>query len=314
MTHTLPEQETSIEVGHWDQDLAVDLNWHRNGNRLHVFFAHLAPDGSNLREDLIARVCRNAAATDISDIRFYEYQTSDARILWVRDVPLKPESGGQLPIQIRPATPSDRPRLIAIQAAAIAAQCRSHYTASQTNALLASKAVFRYAGERVFMAVVAEPPGGDVIVGFIALSKHGGVVQGLFVDPPYFRRGIGRQLLACVEAEALLTDRRRLWVTSALNAEAFYRAQGFTGAQSSSTVANGCSIPTIAMYKSLIPPNFPTRSTHDGAGRSQHLLLLGWFLFGWVAALILSMLGTTAPPLWVFATLLALGFWGRRVS
>ncbi|MEO0947740.1 MAG: GNAT family N-acetyltransferase [Cyanobacteria bacterium J06641_5] len=310
MTHTLSEQEALMEVNRWGQGLAMDLNWHRDGDRLHVFFARTTARGGNPREDLIARVCRTVLTSHISSIRFYEYQKPDARILWVRDVPFNPQAKGQGPIQIRPATPGDRPRLIAIQAAAIDVQCRPHYTTDQTRALLASKATFRHAGERVFVAIAADSLIGEVIVGFIALSRHGGFVQGLFVDPLYFRQGIGCQLLACAEAEALLAKQQQLWVMSALNAVAFYQAQGFARLETCDVVARGHRIPTVSMRKPLIPLNFPTRATHTAVRKSQDLQLLGWLAFGWATALVLAMLGILVAPLWVLAVLLALGFWG----
>lgn len=213
-------------------------------------------------------------------------------------------------VQIRPATLGDRPRLVAIQTAAIAAQCQPHYTAAQMAALLTDKAVFRYSDERVFVAIAANRGVEEAVVGFIALSQRGNSIQGLFVAPQYFRQGIGRQLLAYLEAEALLTDRRHLLVMSALNAEAFYRAQGFVRVKASNTFACGCSIPAVAMRKLLPAPAAPRHSARPPFRQSQHLLLLGWFLLGGTLALGLAIVGTAVSPSGVLMALLALGFLG----
>lgn len=72
--------------------------------------------------------------------------------------------------------------------------------------------------------VVARCDGRVVGFGFIAKDSE---LQGLYVHPDYGRRGIGASIFAALEQEAIGLGLSHLKVSASLNAEAFYRKQGF---------------------------------------------------------------------------------------
>lgn len=75
---------------------------------------------------------------------------------------------------------------------------------------------------------VAERKG--TIVGFATLIAHDGndaELEGLFVEPEEWRKGIGRALVRHVEREAAAWGASRLHVLANRNALAFYEAIGF---------------------------------------------------------------------------------------
>lgn len=71
----------------------------------------------------------------------------------------------------------------------------------------------------------------DVIVGFATIAAHEGndaELEGIFVDPLHWRKGIGTALLRQVEREALAWGASRLHVVANPNAVDFYIAAGFS--------------------------------------------------------------------------------------
>jgi len=66
---------------------------------------------------------------------------------------------------------------------------------------------------------------GNVVVG--TASLEGEVVRSVFVDPDRHRQGIGRLLMAELEAVARNAGAVRMVVPSSLTAQAFYLALGF---------------------------------------------------------------------------------------
>jgi GNAT superfamily N-acetyltransferase len=76
--------------------------------------------------------------------------------------------------------------------------------------------------------VVAESTG--QLLGFaVVLNRDDGDAEldGLFVDPPQWRKGIGRALLTQAERIATADGATRLWVTANTRALEFYGACGF---------------------------------------------------------------------------------------
>lgn len=76
--------------------------------------------------------------------------------------------------------------------------------------------------------IVAERDG--ALLGFAALLLRAdgeGELDGLFVDPPFWRGGVGAKLTAGAEALAARDGARVLHVLANPNAIAFYRAYGF---------------------------------------------------------------------------------------
>lgn len=69
------------------------------------------------------------------------------------------------------------------------------------------------------------------IVGFATIITHEGddaELEGIFVEPSEWRRGIGRRLVQAIEREAEAWGANRLHVIANPDATAFYEALGFT--------------------------------------------------------------------------------------
>lgn len=82
------------------------------------------------------------------------------------------------------------------------------------------------ANNEVFVAEIA-----GRIVGFATIVAHEGndaELEGLFVEPALWRKGIGRALVQQVEREAMAWGASRLHVMANQNALGFYTAMGFS--------------------------------------------------------------------------------------
>jgi N-acetylglutamate synthase-like GNAT family acetyltransferase len=72
---------------------------------------------------------------------------------------------------------------------------------------------------------------GDRILGFATIIPREGndaELEGIFVEPSDWRKGIGRALLHQIEREAQAWGANRLHVIASPNVEGFYSAAGFT--------------------------------------------------------------------------------------
>jgi GNAT superfamily N-acetyltransferase len=82
------------------------------------------------------------------------------------------------------------------------------------------------ANNEVFVAEI-----GDRIVGFATIVAHDGndaELEGLFVEPADWRKGIGTALVRQIEREAHAWGASRLHVIANRNVRGFYEASGFT--------------------------------------------------------------------------------------
>lgn len=92
------------------------------------------------------------------------------------------------------------------------------------------------------------------IAGFAALNVGNAEVDAVFVAPDQGRRGLGRLLLAELEAEAIRAGLRTLGLSASLNAVAFYRATGYHALRDDSyTTSAGVTIACVRMEKQLTP-------------------------------------------------------------
>ncbi len=69
---------------------------------------------------------------------------------------------------------------------------------------------------------------GRAIVGYGALDPESREVEAVFVLPSYGGRGIGRALLAALEAMAVQVGLKSLHLSASLNAVCFYKSAGYT--------------------------------------------------------------------------------------
>lgn len=147
-------------------------------------------------------------------------------------------------IAIETARPDQRAGLIDLQRRASLAHD------AYREALLAHPEAVDLPAEQIADGSVLVAEGDGAIVGFIAVLPLGdgqGELDGLFVDPGHWRKGIGRMLLAAGEAQMRGQGVRLLTVIAAPEAEAFYAANGFITVGPEATQFG----PALRMHKSL---------------------------------------------------------------
>jgi GNAT superfamily N-acetyltransferase len=128
-------------------------------------------------------------------------------------------------VEIRDGQPADVPRLEALQlrASLVWEDDRENLTANPAAVTVPSAAV---TDGRVRVALC-----GAEIAGFsLVLPLRASVCEldGLFVDPRFMRRGIGRALVADLVARARVEGATRLTLDANPHAAAFYEAAGFS--------------------------------------------------------------------------------------
>ena len=90
---------------------------------------------------------------------------------------------------------------------------------------------------------------GGQLVGVASLD--GDRVRNVFVSADMQRRGIGRTLMARIEAKARDNGEKTIYLHSALSAQSFYEALGFTAKAPIDRELNGIPLPEIEMEKHL---------------------------------------------------------------
>ena len=134
--------------------------------------------------------------------------------------------------QIRTANPSDAEAIIHVHYAAVHQTASGFYPSTILEAWSAKPGETRYQWMRNLIAngdeivVVGEAESG--ILGFGLLIPKMEELRALYVHPAAGRRGIGKQILHALETRAAAQSILRLWLNASLNAEAFYRSNGYT--------------------------------------------------------------------------------------
>jgi predicted N-acetyltransferase YhbS len=147
-------------------------------------------------------------------------------------------------LTIRPARPDERPALIELQRRASLAH------AAYRAALLAHPEAVDLPVEQITDGSVLVAELGGAVAGFIVVLPLGdgqAELDGLFVEPPLWRRGIGKALLKAGETQLRGFGVTLLTVIGAPEAEAFYAASGFVTVGPERTQFG----PAIRMHKSL---------------------------------------------------------------
>ncbi len=129
-------------------------------------------------------------------------------------------------LAIRLAQPDDRLKLVELQRRASLAGAEDEVRRQlRERPELIDLEAEMIADNQVMVAGV-----GDAIVGFATIVTHEGddaELEGLFVEPSHWRKGIGTALLHAIEREAVAWDANRLHVLANLEAVQFYEANGF---------------------------------------------------------------------------------------
>ncbi|HVZ75077.1 MAG TPA: GNAT family N-acetyltransferase [Polyangia bacterium] len=158
---------------------------------------------------------------------------------------------GRPPLAIRAARFEDVAPVLRLVHGAIERDCRDHYDALQREAVFsvyASNLFVDVVG--AFDSLVAELDGR--LVGFAQLDRPRGQLRALFVDAESQRRGIGRALLAAIEARVARHGGRSLRGAMSLNAVPFYANAGFRARGPVEALsAAGVSVPIVQMEKRL---------------------------------------------------------------
>jgi len=154
----------------------------------------------------------------------------------------------------RQAFAADIPALWALRTRAIRIGCASHYAPDILDAWCA-------AGPPDRMAALLAAGGGLLaeedgkILGYAILDLDRGELDAAFVDPAYGGRGIGRRLLAALDAMAAQHGLRRLFLSASLNALPFYERAGYVALRRESYPhRSGVALASVFMEKMLPCP------------------------------------------------------------
>lgn len=127
-------------------------------------------------------------------------------------------------VTIRAATAGERDLLEALQRRASLANPGDHATVL-ANPELIHLPLQQIMEGRVFVAERASQVAGFAVL--LPRDDDEFELDGLFVDPPHWRQGIGRQLLDHCMHEARAMGARNLQLVGNTHAEGFYKACGF---------------------------------------------------------------------------------------
>jgi GNAT superfamily N-acetyltransferase len=145
----------------------------------------------------------------------------------------------------------DVPATLRLVARAVAFGCRAHYDAAQIAAVYAAYASTLFVEALgSFESVVVELDGR--LAGFAQLDPDGGRLRALFVDADVQGRGLGRVLLAEIEARAARRGCAHVHGAMSLNAVPFYARAGYRARGGEERLmSTGVVVPIVRMEKRL---------------------------------------------------------------
>jgi len=172
-------------------------------------------------------------------------------------------------VTIAPAEPADLPELLEMQARSMRLLGRDHYAEAVIEGFIAEVGTMdavlledgTYYVARVQGHIAASggwslrPPG-------YAREPAAGAavprVRSIFVDPVHARRGLGRRIMAHVEAAAAAAGHGRAELAATLMGIPFYAALGYRpGMPMVLDLSGGVRFVGLAMAKSLVRPRLP---------------------------------------------------------
>jgi len=154
-------------------------------------------------------------------------------------------------LSVRAARFEDVAAMLRLIEGAIERGCRDHYDGAQRRAVYLGYASNLFVDAvRPFDTLVAEIGGQLVAVAQVDVAA--GALRALFVDAALQRQGVGRALLATVEARARAAGCGRLRGAMSLNAVPFYLQAGFRPRAGPTRLLNaGVRVPVAWMEKTL---------------------------------------------------------------
>ena len=162
---------------------------------------------------------------------------------------------------MRPYRPDDAPALLALYRDTIrrvnSRDCSPAQIAAWASDEIDAVGWFGRFAER--FVPVAEEDGGPV--GFAELEPDGHIGR-VYVSADHQRRGIGRQLLAAVVAEARRLGLVRLFTEASITARPFFEAQGFTVLAPQVVTCRGAEFVNYRMERVLQEPPAATDGGH----------------------------------------------------
>ena len=154
-------------------------------------------------------------------------------------------------LAIRGVELADAAALWDLRTRAIRELCAGHYPEAVLEPWARTPMPSRFGEVLVLQrAVVVEEGAQAIAFGF--LDRDDGEVAAVYVRPDVARRGVGRALLARLEADAVASGLAQLRLASSLNAVGFYRAAGY-GDERPDTFRHpgGFDLPCVRMSKQL---------------------------------------------------------------
>jgi GNAT superfamily N-acetyltransferase len=146
-----------------------------------------------------------------------------------------------------------------VRTRAIRGLCRGHYPEPDLETWAASPMPPRFGEVLVSQrALVAEED--ELAVGFGFLDRDDHELAAVYVSPTHARRGVGRLLLAALEAEARAAGIPVLRLASSLNAIGFYQRNGYQlRGEHRFRHPEGFDLPCVWMDKELASPDLLAR-------------------------------------------------------
>jgi len=128
---------------------------------------------------------------------------------------------------VRRAAPVDAAAIWAIHSRAIARLATADYTPEQIAAWTGRSTPASYAQPIAQQRVVVAVDDDGHIVGFAQIEYTEGTIEAVYTDPDHVRTGVGRALVAALEANARRHRLDLLSLEASRNSVPFYRALGY---------------------------------------------------------------------------------------
>ena len=153
-------------------------------------------------------------------------------------------------VSVRPVAPGEERVLWEVFRSSVHGIARLHYSPAQLDAWAPAEYPGEAWAERIRgnAPLVAELHG--VVVGFADVQANGHIDQ-FFVSPAGAGRGVGRRLMAELEARARAAGATGMSADVSLSAEAFFARHGFEVEQRQEVVVNGVVFRNARMTRSL---------------------------------------------------------------